>query len=127
MHFQRNVLAHVPKGQHDMVAAAIRQALIQPGRKSADQPRARWPKLADLMDESEADVLAYMSFPAQHRTKLHSTNPLERLNKEVKRRAVFVGSWDRSPDRRGAVRTKRRMAEPAPLHAGRGLRPDRRR
>ena len=43
------------------------------------------------MDESEADVLAYMSFPVQHRTKLHSTNPLERLNKEVKRRADVVG------------------------------------
>jgi transposase-like protein len=43
------------------------------------------------MDQSEADVLAYMSFPAQHRTKLHSTNPLERLNKEVKRRADVVG------------------------------------
>jgi transposase-like protein len=43
------------------------------------------------MDESEADVLAYMAFPAQHRAKLHSTNPLERLNKEVKRRADVVG------------------------------------
>ena len=51
---------------------------------SCDQ---RWPKLAALMDDSEHDVLAYMAFPGQHRTKLHSTNPLERLNKEVKRRA----------------------------------------
>ncbi len=99
VHFMRNALAHVPKGQHTMVAAAIRQAFIQPDRTSAgqtwrhvaDQMRARWPKLAALMDDAEHDVLAYMTFPAQHRSKLHSTNPLERLNKEVKRRADVVG------------------------------------
>ena len=99
VHFMRNALAHVPKGQHTVVAAAIRQAFIQPDRESAgqtwrhvaDQLRPRWPKLAALMDEAEHDVLAYVAFPAQHRTKLHSTNPLERLNKEVKRRADVVG------------------------------------
>ena len=75
----------------------IRQAFDQPEsagetwRRVADQLRARWPKLTDLMDESEHDVLAYMAFPRQHRTKLHSTNPIERLNKEVKRRADVVG------------------------------------
>ena len=99
VHWVRNALAHVPKGQHTVVAAAIRQAFLQPDRESAsqtwrhvaDQLRARWPKLGPLMDESETDVLAYMTFPAPHRTKLHSVNPLERLNKEVKRRADVVG------------------------------------
>jgi transposase-like protein len=60
-------------------------------RQVADQLRPRWPRLAALMDDSELDVLAYMGLPVQHRTKLHSTNPLERLNKEVKRRADVVG------------------------------------
>ena len=99
VHWMRNALAHVSRGQHTVVAAAIRQAFDQPDRTSAgetwrkvaDQIRGRWPKLAELMDESEHDVLAYMAFPRQHRTKLHSTNPIERLNKEVKRRADVVG------------------------------------
>jgi len=83
VHFMRNALAHVPKGQHTMAAAAIRQAFLQPDhanakqawRHVADQMRSRWPKLAALMGAAEADVLAYMPFPAQHRAKLHSTNP----------------------------------------------------
>jgi transposase-like protein len=57
----------------------------------ADQFRPQWPKLGLLMDESEDEVLAYMGFPAAHRTRLHSVNTLERLNKEVKRRADVVG------------------------------------
>jgi len=95
----RNALTHVSRGQHTVVAAAIRQAFEQHDRKHAgeiwqrvaDQLRPRWPKLSDLMDASEHDVLAYMAFPRQHRTKLHSTNPIERLNKGVKRRADVVG------------------------------------
>ena len=99
VHWMRNALAHVSKGQHTVVAAAVRQAFEQPDYKHAvetwrhvaNQLRVRWSKLADLMDQSEVDVLAYMSFPRQHRTKLHSTNPIERLNKEVKRRSDVVG------------------------------------
>ena len=76
----RNALAYVPKGQHTMVAAAIRQAFIQPDHDSAvqtwrhvaDQLRARWPKLGTFMDNAEADVLAYMAFPAQHRNRSSS-------------------------------------------------------
>ena len=99
VHWMRNALAYVPKSQQSMVSAALRQAFIQPDRASAsqtlrhvaDQLRAKWPKLAAFIDDSETDVLAHMDFPAQHRSKIHSTNPLERLNKEVKRRADVVG------------------------------------
>ena len=105
VHWMRNALAYVPKGQQTMVAAALRQAFLQPDQESArrvwrqmaDQFRARWPKLGALMDDSEHDVLAYLAFPTQHRAKLHSTNPLERLNKEVKRRADVVGIFPSEP------------------------------
>jgi transposase-like protein len=99
VHWMRNALAHVSKARQSMASAAPRQAFLQPDAASArqtwrhvaNQLRDRWPKLGALMDESEDDVLAYMDFPAQHRTELHSVNSLERLNKEVKGRADVVG------------------------------------
>src|SRR5437879_6279716 len=99
VHFMRNCLAYVPKGQHDVVAAAIRTVFTQPDRRSAgtqwrqvaESLRACFPKLAALLDAAEDDVLAFTQFPAAHRPKLHSTNPLERLNKEIKRRTDVVG------------------------------------
>jgi transposase-like protein len=99
VHFMRNALAHAAKGQREMVAAAIRTAFVQEDheaaatqwRQLADSLRPRFEKLAELMDQAEEDVLAFMTFPKDHRTKIHSTNPLERLNKEVKRRTNVVG------------------------------------
>ena len=60
-------------------------------RKVADQIRPRLPRLAAFLDEAEADVLAYMTFPREHRAKIHSTNPIERLIGEIKRRTGVVG------------------------------------
>ena len=95
----RNVLAHAGKQGRRVVSAFIGTAFAQEDvgaaraqwRQVADQLRPRVKKLAELMDEAEDDVLAYMSFPAAHRTKLHSTNPIERLNGEIKRRTEVVG------------------------------------
>ena len=99
IHFMRNALAYAGKTQRRVVSAWIGTAFAQDDattarkqwRQVADQARPRVPKLAALMDDAEADVLAYMGFPAQHRARLHSTNPLERLNGEIKRRSEVVG------------------------------------
>lgn len=99
VHFMRNALSLVPRAAQQMVGATIRTVFAQPDaagahqqwRKVADGFRVRFPKLAELMDEAEEDVLAYASFPTEHWQKIWSNNPLERLNKEVKRRTNVVG------------------------------------
>ncbi|ACA21242.1 hypothetical protein M446_7018 (plasmid) [Methylobacterium sp. 4-46] len=99
VHFMRTVLAHAGRSGRRVVSAFIATAFAQDDaeaarqqwRRVADQLRPKVPKLAALMHEAEPDVLAYMGFPAAHRVKLHSTNPLERLNGEIKRRTEVVG------------------------------------
>lgn len=99
VHFLRNALAHAGKGQRQMVLALIntvfaqetQEAAVEQWRAVADQLREKFPKLAELMDEAEMDVLAFMGFPKAHRMQIHSTNPLERLNAEIKRRTNVVG------------------------------------
>jgi putative transposase len=99
VHFMRNALAHAGKSGRRVVSAFIATAFAQDDadtartqwRQVADQLKPKLPKLATLMHDAEADVLAYMTFPKEHRVKLHSTNPLERLNGEIKRRTEVVG------------------------------------
>ena len=99
VHFVRNLMAHAGKQGRRLIAAFIDTAFAQPDvtsakaqwRQVADQMRPKLPKLAAIMDEAEDDVLAYMTFPKAHWTKLHSTNGIERLNGEIKRRTDVVG------------------------------------
>ena len=99
VHFIRNTLAHAGKSGRRVVAAFIATAFAQDTaeaassqwRAVADQIRPKVPKLAAIMDEAEHDVLAYMTFPKEHRAKLHSINPIERINGEIKRRTEVVG------------------------------------
>ena len=99
VHFMRNALAHAGKSGRRVVSAFIAtafaqetpEAASQQWRSVADQMRPKLPKLAGLMDDAEPDVLAYMAFPKEHRAKLYSTNPIERLNGEIKRRTNVVG------------------------------------
>src|SRR3954447_12471762 len=99
VHFARNLLALVPKTHTDMVAAVFRTIFAQPDAKTVaatwdevrDQLAARFPKIGPLMDEAKAEVLAFTAFPRAHWSKIWSTSPLERVNKEIKRRARVVG------------------------------------
>jgi putative transposase len=99
VHFLRNVLARVPKGSAEMVAAAIRTIFAQPtGAEVTDQVdkvaamlAPKFPQVATMLVDATADLTAFAHFPAAHWTKIWSTNPLERVNKELKRRTNVVG------------------------------------
>lgn len=99
VHFARNLLAHVPKGQTDYVAAAFRMIFAQAKPadidaawdRTRDEFAARWPNIGPYMDDAKAEVLAFNAFPREHWRKIWSTNPLERVNKEIKRRSRVVG------------------------------------
>jgi putative transposase len=99
VHFIRNLLALVPKSHKDMVAAVFRTIFAQPDAATVaatwdtvrDQLATAFPKIRPLMDEAKAEVLAFTAFPRSHWAKIWSTNPLERVNKEIKRRARVVG------------------------------------
>lgn len=99
VHFARNVLARVPKGHQDVVAAALRTVFVHPNPqeiaaawdRTADMFARQFPKVKELMDTAKGDVLAFSAFPSDHWRKIWSNNPLERLNKEIKRRTNVVG------------------------------------
>lgn len=99
VHFMRNALAHAGKGQRQMVLALINTAFAHDTAEAAstqwrvvaDQLREKFPKLAAMMDDAEDEVLAFMQFPKAHRKQIASTNPLERVNAEVKRRTEVIG------------------------------------
>ena len=146
VHFQRNLLTRVGKTNNPVVSAVVKTVFAETDR---DQAHARWREVADnlrdrfrdvaeLMDEAEHDVPAYMAFDESLRLTLHSTNPPERVNKEIKRRTNVVGvrrensaprcflflltpqpRGRRPPRRRAHAGTERRMDRLTPLHAGR--------
>jgi transposase-like protein len=99
IHFRRNVLSSVPKAAQDFVMAAVKAVFQQPDLPAATEAMGRaiglvekkYPQVAELLREAEDDVLAYMTFPEAHWRQIHSTNPLERINKEIRRRTRVVG------------------------------------
>jgi len=109
VHFMRNLLARIPRRDKASVAAAARLVFDQPSRPSAEHQlrllvgklEPVYPDAAHLLAEAEQDILAYKTFPKAHWRRIHSTNPLERLNKEVKRRTRVVGVF---PDRAAVLR-----------------------
>lgn len=109
VHFMRNLLARIPHRDKAAVAAAVRLIFEQPSRPSAalqlhqlaEKLSQPYPKAAQLLGQAEADILAYKTFPKEHWRRIHSTNMLERLNKEVKRRTKVVGIF---PDQPSVIR-----------------------
>lgn len=109
VHFMRNLLSQVPRKAQQMVAALVRTIFAQPDKEAAHAQLAevvknlelRFPKAAELLREAEHDILAYMAFPAEHWRQLHSTNPLERLMREIGRRTDVVGIF---PNRAALIR-----------------------
>jgi transposase-like protein len=109
VHWLRNALAHVAPKQRPAVIAMLKTIFAQESaeaahaqwRQVADALRERFPKLAEMMDASREDVLAYMAFPREHWPQIASTNPIERVNGEVKRRADVVGIF---PNERAIIR-----------------------
>ena len=99
MHFMRNLLSVVPKAAQETVAAFVRTVFYQADYAQALEQlkdvavtlKVRFPQAAELLEDAAEDVLAHMHFPKEHRRRLHSTNPLERLNKEIKRRTNVIG------------------------------------
>jgi transposase-like protein len=99
VHFARNLLSLVPKSHTDMVATVFRTIFAQPDKAAVsetwdqvrDQLAAMFPKIGPLMDDAKTEVLAFTGFPRAHWQKIWSTNPLERINKEIKRRSRVVG------------------------------------
>jgi putative transposase len=109
VHFTRNAQDLVPRSARGMVATVIRTVFEQPDeaaareqlRRAVDGLQARFPRVAQLLIEAEADILVHFTFPESHRPRIRSTNPLERLNKEIKRRTAVVGIF---PTRASLIR-----------------------
>jgi transposase-like protein len=109
VHFLRNVLSRIPKGSAEMVLAAVRTIFAQPDAGSADEQLSeivdkltpRFPAVAAMLTEARNELLAFTAFPVAHWRKIWSTNPLERVNKEVKRRTDVVGIF---PDEAAVTR-----------------------
>jgi putative transposase len=108
-HFMRNLMSKVPKASQDLVATVVRSIYAQPDRKSVeaqhaavvDQLEARFPEAAAMLEEAREDILAFATFPKEHWRQIWSNNPLERLNREIRRRTDVVGIF---PNRASVVR-----------------------